>query len=271
MTGSVRWVANLSMLFTELPLLERPASARAEGFDEVEMWWPFDGRATPEPAEVARLVGAVLESGTSLTAMNLFAGTMSGGDRGVLSHPDRVTEFRSSLDTAVAIARRLGTGLFNAPYGLRLPDVPESVQRQTAVRSLAHAAATLHEVGGTVLVEPLSDPPDYPLRSAQDALAVVESVRRKTGLSNVAFLLDQYHLVRNGLDPLAGTRTLDDVRHVQVAESPHRGEPGSGAGRVGAFVDELVARGYRGAVALEYRPTTTTVESLQTWRRHVNP
>ena len=269
MTPHVRWVANLSMLFTELPLLDRPAAARAEGFDEIEMWWPFDGRATPSPAEVDRLVESVLSSGTTLTAMNLYAGTMSRGDRGVLSHPAHVEEFHASLDTALAIARRLGTRLFNAPYGLRLAGLPESQQRQTALQNLAHAAARLREVGGTVLVEPLSSPPDYPLRSATDATELIDAVRTLTGHPDVGLLLDQFHLDSNGHDPVPDTPTLGYVRHVQVAEPPHRGEPGSGAGRVPSFVADLVASGYRGAVALEYQPTTTTVESLRTWRRHL--
>lgn len=271
MTAAVRWVANLSMLFTELPLLERPAAARAEGFDEVEMWWPFDGRAVPRPTEVDRLVEAILEAGVRLTAMNLFAGSMAQGDRGVLSHPGRIAEFDASLSTVTTVARRLGTRLFNAPYGLRLPDLPEGMQRQTGVRSLAHAARSLDEVGGTVLLEPLSGAPDYPLRSASDAVDLIEAVRGSAGLPNVALLLDQFHLERNGLEPLPDPRTLAYVRHVQVAEPPHRGEPGSGAGHVAAFVDALVASGYRGAVALEYQPTTTTVESLGTWRRHLIP
>ncbi|GAA5165702.1 hydroxypyruvate isomerase family protein [Ornithinimicrobium tianjinense] len=270
MTAAVRWVANLSMLFNELPLLERPAAARAAGFEDVEMWWPFDGRAVPRPTEVDRLVEVIVEAGVHLTAMNLFAGFMAQGDRGVLSHPDRAAEFGSCLDTAVTFAQRLGVKLFNAPYGLCLPDLPEDVQARTALRSLGSAATRLDEVGGTVLIEPLSGAPDYPLRSTQDAVEVIESVRRTSGLPNVALLLDQYHLERNGFDPLPDARTLEYVRHVQVAESPSRGEPGSGAGRVAAFVDALLARGYQGAVALEYKPTTTTAESLQTWRRHVS-
>ena len=88
------WVVNLSLVCTELPLIERPAAAKAAGFDRVEYWWPFGMTGRPERGEIDAFVSAIEQSGVELVAMNLFARDMPVGERGVLSHPERIEEFR---------------------------------------------------------------------------------------------------------------------------------------------------------------------------------
>ena len=87
-----RFDVNLSILFTELPLLERPAAARAAGFDAVEFWWPFDV-AVPADRDLDAFARAVEEAGVRLVGLNFFAGDMPGGDRGLVSWPARASEF----------------------------------------------------------------------------------------------------------------------------------------------------------------------------------
>ena len=82
-----RYAVNLSILFAELELLERPPAAKAAGFDKVEFWWPF-GVAVPSDSEVDRFVQAIEDAGVSLIGLNFFAGDMPAGDRGVLSNPE---------------------------------------------------------------------------------------------------------------------------------------------------------------------------------------
>ena len=93
--------ANLSMLFTELPLLERPAAARAAGFDAVEIWWPF-ADAVPETREIEVFEAAIQDAGVRLVGLNLYAGDMPAGDRGLASWPGRETEFRTNVEITVA-------------------------------------------------------------------------------------------------------------------------------------------------------------------------
>jgi hydroxypyruvate isomerase len=125
--GRPRYDVNLSMLFTELPLLERPAAAAAEGFDAVEFWWPFD-RAVPADKDVDAFVAAVEDAGVQLVGLNTFAGNMLGGDRGLVSWPARSSEFRDNIDVTVSLGSRLGCRAFNALYGNRLEAVSPQQQ-----------------------------------------------------------------------------------------------------------------------------------------------
>jgi len=269
-TRRIRWVANLSLLFVEEGPLDRPAAAAAEGFTEVECWWPFGANASPTPSQVAAFTRSIERSGTQLTAMNLFGGPP--GARGVVSDPSHTDAFRHSVGIAMAIGRRLGTRLFNAPFGNRIAVLKPHVQADTARENLAFAARAAAEIGATIMIEPLSDlepgMPEFPLRTARDAVRVIDGLRDEAGISNVGLLLDQYHLMVNGADVVAEIdRYGDYVRHVQVADVPGRGEPGSGHADIAAVISALLSRGYEGAVALEYVPRRTTRESLLTWRR----
>jgi hydroxypyruvate isomerase len=119
--------------------------------------------------------------------------------------------------------------------------------------------------GGTVLIEPVSGPKPYPLRTAADAVAVVRQARA-AGAANVGFLCDLYHLASNGDDldaAIAGYAGYAGyVAHVQIADAPGRGEPGSGQLDLDRYLAALARRGYRGWVSLEYKPTGTTEASL---------
>jgi len=257
-----RYLANCSIMFTELPLLERPAAAKAAGFDAIEFWWPWPEQPVPSDAEVDAFVTAVADSGVQLVGLNFFAGDLAGPDCGVLSIPARSQQFRDNLDVAVGIGERLGVSAFNALYGNRVDDSTPEEQDTLARENLAYAAQAASRIGATVLVEPVSGPKPYPLRTAADAVAVVDAVRAD-GNTNVGFLLDLFHLANNGDDPAAAiTAYADKVAHVQIADWPGRGEPGSGTLDLDGLLQSVADTGYSGWVGLEYKPTTTTTESL---------
>ena len=258
----LRYLANCSMLFTELPLLERPEAAKAAGFDAIEFWWPWPDQPVPSDSAVDAFVAAVADSGVQLVGLNFFAGDLAGPDCGVLSIPGRSQEFLDNLDVTVGIGERLGVSAFNALYGNRVEDSTPAAQDALGRENLAHAAQAASRVGATVLVEPVSGPKPYPLRTAADAVAVVDAVR-DAGNANVGFLLDLFHLANNGDDPAAAiTAHAGQVAHVQVADWPGRGEPGSGTLDLDALLQSVADTGYGGWVGLEYKPTTTTSESL---------
>src|SRR5690348_10028023 len=117
-----RGVVNASIVFTELPLLSRFPAVREAGFDAVELWWPF-ATAVPDDGEVDGLLAAIDEAGLSLVSLNLYAGDMPGGERGVLSWPDRSADMRGNVAAVVEIAKRTGCRHFNALYGQRLDGV----------------------------------------------------------------------------------------------------------------------------------------------------
>ena len=255
------YLANCSLLFTEEPLLRRPAAARAAGFGAVEFWWPF---ATPVPSdrEVDAFTTAVQEAGVALAGLNFFAGDLAGPDCGVLSIPSRSQEFRDNIDVVTGIGERLGVRGFNALYGNRVEGADPAAQDELATENIVRAAKAAAGIGATVLIEPVSGPKPYPLRTADDAVAVVRRARA-AGAANVGFLCDVYHLASNGDDVDAAIAAHADLTaHVQIADAPGRGEPGSGELDLDRYLSALEDRGYRGWVSLEYKPTGTTEASL---------
>jgi hydroxypyruvate isomerase len=258
----LNYLVNCSMLFTELALLERPAAVRAAGFDAVEFWWPWPQEPVPGDAEVDAFVRAIRDAGVQLVGLNFFAGELTGPDAGVLSIPGRAAQFRENLPVAVSIGEQLGVSAFNALYGNRVDDATPERQDALARESLADAADAAARIGATVLVEPVSGPKPYPLRTADDAAAVVDDVRA-AGHPNIGFLCDLFHLANNGDDLDAAIAAhAGATSHVQIADCPGRGEPGSGELGIDRHLGDLAGRGYSGWVGLEYSPTTDTETSL---------
>ncbi|MFF9478586.1 TIM barrel protein [Streptomyces sp. NPDC014733] len=252
-----RFNVNLSILFTELPLLERPAAARAAGFTAVELWWPWTDAPVPEQPELDALRDALRDAGTALTGLNFYAGQLPGPDRGALSLPgEESARFRANVPVAVAFGRSLGCTTFNALYGNRVEGVDPAEQDALALENLAFAARAVG-ADGTLLIEALNAPesPRCPIVSAPKAVEVVDAVNAATGLGNARFLMDLYHLSMNGED-------LDEVidrytgrtAHVQIADNPGRGAPGTGDLDLAGLLARLRKNGYDGYVGLEYKP-----------------
>ena len=254
---------NLSILFTELDLLHRPEAARAAGFEAVEFWWPF-AEPVPADAEVERFARAIEDAGVQLVGLNFYAGDMPAGERGVLSDPARAGEFADNLDVIAELGQRLGCRKFNALYGARLDGVSPERQDEVATESLARAAGVVARIGGVVLLEPVSGIPGYPLLTAADAVAAMGRV----GAGNVQLLFDVYHLVVNGDDPWAVlAERAGRIGHVQIADAPGRGQPGTGGIDFDRFFTALGEAGYDGHVGLEYRPGGASAESFGWIRR----
>ncbi len=252
------YTVNCSTLLTEFPLLERPARAQQAGFSAVEYWWPFSA-AVPDDADIARFEGALTDAGVQLTGLNFFAGDMPGGDRGLASWPARTSEFRDNVDVVVAIGERLGCRSFNALYGNRIAGEAPEAQDEIAVENLSIAAAAVARISGTVLVEPVSGAPDYPLLTADDALRVIARVAAASGAENVKLLADFYHLAVNG-DDVAEVieQHAAEFGHIQIADDPGRGAPGTGGLPLGAWIARSRELGYEGHIGLEYKQSAET-------------
>jgi hydroxypyruvate isomerase len=251
------YVVNCSTLLTELPVLERPAAAKEAGFEAIEFWWPF-ADAVPADGEVDGFVAAVQDAGVRLVGLNFFAGDMPGGDRGIVSWPGREAEFRENVAVAAAIGERLDCHAFNALYGLRLEGHDVAEQDAVARHNLAVAAEGVAAIDGTVLLEPVSGAEAYPLRTAADALAVVTALH-ETGTANIALLADLFHLAVNGEDVAAVIEEhAADFGHLQIADAPGRGAPGTGDLPLHTWIGRARELGYRGEVALEYKQDRAT-------------
>ena len=258
------YAANCSLLFTEVDLLERPAAAQVAGFEAIEFWWPWPDRPVPPDAEIDRFIAAVRDAGVQLIALNFFAGDVAGSDCGVLSIPARSAEFRDNIEVTVGIGKALGVRGFNALYGNRVSDATPQQQDVLAAESLTLAARAAAAIDATILGEPVSGPKPYPLRTASDVIAVLDRV----DAPNVGFLCDLFHLATTGDDiDAALTAYPDRIAHVQIADHPGRGEPGTGTLDLARYLSMIQASGYSGYVSLEYIPTTTTIDSLRWWRQ----
>jgi hydroxypyruvate isomerase len=257
--SAARFDVNLSLLFTELPLLERPAAAAAAGFDAVELWWPWVDDPTPGKAELDGLRAALESAGTRLVGLNFYAGQLPGPDRGALSVPGTESKrFRDNVEVAAQFAASVGCRALNALYGNRIAGVDPAEQDALALENLVQAAHAADQAGAVLLIEALNAPesPLYPLVTADAAVEVVDRVNAATGLDNTRFLLDLYHLSMSGEDlPAVIDRHAAVTGHVQIADNPGRGAPGTGALPLAELLGALHKAGYDGWVGLEYKPS----------------
>ncbi|MFH8380430.1 TIM barrel protein [Kitasatospora sp. NPDC018058] len=252
------FTVNLSILFSELPLLERPAAAAAAGFTAAELWWPFGTEHNPSRTELDALRKAFGDAGVRLTGLN-YLDDLSRGVRGTVSVPSEKERFRANVPVAAELAASLGATALNALYGNRVEGVEPAEQDALALENLVLAARAAHGIGAILLIEALNkaESPDYPLVSAAAAVEVVDKVNAATGLGNARFLCDLYHLAKNGEDLAAVIDTYADrIGHVQIADNPGRNEPGTGELDFEDLFTRLSAAGYRGPIGLEYRPST---------------
>ena len=255
-----RFAANLSMLFTEHPFLERFAHARAAGFEAVEFLFPYE-------FDIAAIARELRRHDLKQVLFNLPAGDFSSGDRGLANDPRRGDEFRAGVRRALEIAAELGCGRLNCLAGLRLEDVPETVQTETLLANLRYAADAGAALGVLQVVEPLNafDAPGYFLTTPEAGFAIVE----RASHPNLRLQYDVYHAQRMSGN-LAATiaANIAQIGHVQIADSPDRHEPGTGEINYPFILQALDDAGYDGWVSLEYRPRQTTASSL-TWLREM--
>ena len=251
------YTLNCSILLTELPVLERAAAAKAAGFDSVEFWWPF-AEAVPGDKQVEEFIASLKDAGVQLDGLNFFAGDMPGGDRGLVSWKGRCSEFKDNVSVVATIGEATGCKSFNALYGNRQEDYTPAEQDELALKNLVAAAEGVAGIGGTVLIEPVSGTEAYPLKTAADALEVVQQVKA-TGNLNIALLADFYHMSVNGDDVAAVIEAhAKDFGHIQIADAPGRGAPGTGDLPLMQWIERSRELGYTGKVALEYKQDSAT-------------
>jgi hydroxypyruvate isomerase len=240
----MRFSANVSILFTELPFLERFAAARAAGLGAVELWWPR-GEDLDAVAEAAAAGEVVL--------LNFDGGDMPAGDRGLLSDPARAHEFRANVPVALELADRLGCKRLNALVGFG--------DLALARENVAWAADAAAEHGADVMIEAVNtfENGPYLLSRTRDAVDFI----RSTGRENVRLQYDAYHMQRmEGNLTATIAEHIDLIGHIQIADSPGRGEPGTGEIAYDYVLRRIEELGYAGWIGLEYKPTRPTVESL---------
>ena len=243
-----RFAANLTMLFTELPLLDRFAAAREAGFDAVEVLFPYDA-----PAQETR--DQLVLNDLAFVLLNTPPPNWAGGDRGFAAVPGAEDRFRRDFDRCLRFAGVLKPRHIHIMAGIA--EGPEA--EATYLSNLAWAAARAPKQSLTI--EPINphDMPGYFLADFDRAIAILDRV----GAPNLGLQFDAYHARRITGDALAawdrhGARAV----HVQIAGHPGRHEPTGGDIDWPGFFSRLDADGYRGWVSAEYNPRSTTAAGL---------
>jgi hydroxypyruvate isomerase len=249
-----RFAANLTMLFTEVPFLDRFERAARAGFSSVEFLFPYAWPA-------AEIRNRLLANRLKLVLHNLPAGDWVAGERGIACLPDRVDEFRAGVAQAIEYATALGAPQLNCLAGKAPAGADDALLRATFVANLRFAAAKLKAAGLKLLIEPINnhDIPGFWLNRTDKAISVIEEV----GSDNLYLQYDIYHAQRYEGE-LAATmaRHIARIAHIQVADNPGRNEPGTGEIHYPFLFAHLDRIGYKGWIGCEYKPAATTEAGL---------
>ena len=255
-----RFAANLTMMFTEHPFLDRFEHAAKAGFEAVEFLFPyaFDAQQIKQRLDDNRL---------TLVLHNLPAGDWDAGERGIACHPDRSEEFRAGVAKAISYAQTLGLGQLNCLAGKAPEGAADDLLRRTFVANLRYAAGELKRAGLRLLIEPINtfDIPGFYLNRTMQAVAILDEV----GADNAFVQYDIYHAQRQEGE-LAATmqKLLPRIGHMQLADNPGRNEPGTGEINYPFLLAHLDRIGYRGWIGCEYKPAGTTEAGLG-WRQRL--
>ncbi|MFC3167640.1 hydroxypyruvate isomerase family protein [Paracoccus fontiphilus] len=243
-----RFAANLTMLFTELPMLERFAAAAEAGFEGIEILFPYDIAARD-------LSRAAISAGLDFVLMNAPPPNWAGGPRGFAAEPGREDRFRSDFDRAVRFAEALRARHIHIMAGYAQGDEA----RETFTRNLSWAAERAPHVSLTI--EPLNpaDQPGYFLADFDLAADLIAEV----GAPNLGLQFDTYHAQLITGDAMAAWRRHAGItRHIQIAGLPGRHEPAGGMIDYPGFFAALDRSGYKGWVSAEYNPASLTTQGL---------
>ncbi len=255
-----KFAANLTMLFNEVPFLDRFERAAKAGFTAVEFLFPY-------AVAVGDIKARLDANRLTLVLHNLPAGDWDAGERGIACLPGREDEFRAGVGKAIEYARALGVNQLNCLVGKAPAGVPDDLLRRTVVGNLKFAAAELKKAGLRLLIEPINtyDIPGFYLNRTAQALEILDDV----GADNAYVQYDIYHAQRMEGE-LAATmqKHLARIGHIQLADNPGRNEPGTGEINYPFLFAHLDRIGYSGWIGCEYKPAATTEAGL-TWRQQL--
>jgi hydroxypyruvate isomerase len=251
----LRFAANISFLFKELPFLDRFAAAAEAGFKLIECHWPYDN-------SVEALRDRLARAGQSLIMVNTAPGNLDAGDFGLGAMPGREADFQAALDQSLHYVIALGATRIHCMAG----KVPVTATAHRAfVDNLRRGADKARDQGVTLLIEPINtrSAPGYFLTRSQQAIDIIAEVDRP----NVKLMFDVFHLqIMEGDIITRLEKLLPMIGHVQIAAVPSRAEPDEGEVNYRAVFDALERIGYDGIVGCEYLPRAGTKDGLA-WMR----
>ncbi|OYW55009.1 MAG: hydroxypyruvate isomerase [Hyphomicrobium sp. 32-62-53] len=245
-----RFAANLSLMFTEVPFLDRFEAAAGAGFKGVEFLFPY-------AFDIDDIRARLDAHGLQVVLFNLPPGHWDEGERGITALTGREDEFAAGVDLALRYADALGCPRVHAMAGLE----PHGTDRDVYVRNLTLAAEWARGEGVDVLIEPINtfDMQGYFLTTTEQARDVISAV----GAANLGLQFDLYHRERMQGGVMAAISEFQPItRHYQCANPPDRSEPASDVIDYAAVFRAIDATGFDGWIGCEYRPKAATVAGL---------
>ncbi len=250
----LRFAANLSWLYTDLPFLDRFEAAARDGFEGVECLFPHEH---PQAEVVARLHDLGLE----MVLFNANPGHWAAGERGLAGVPGREADFRASLNAALDLAHALGCPRVHVMAGLVNDHAaPQALARAwtTYETNLRWATERARAADRVLTIEAINprDMPGYLLTRSSEALALAQNIDS----AHLQVQLDLYHAQIAEGDLTMRLRQMlptGRVGHLQIAAVPDRGEPDAGELNFAWVFDELRRLNWSGWIGCEYRPRAT--------------
>lgn len=249
-----RFAANLSMMFNEVPFLDRFALAAKAGFKGVEFLFPYD-----HPA--AEIAARLKDNGLQQVLFNAPAGDFGKGERGMAAIPGKQAAFRDSIKLALEYATTLACPRLHIMAGLK----PEGVAHDTLTAvygaNLAYAAEECAKAGVKPIIEPINhrDIPGFFLNTTDQAAAIIAAI----GPEKLGLQFDLYHCqITEGDVVKRVEKHLPLIAHMQVADTPGRHEPGTGEVNWPFVFKTIDALGFRGWIGCESRPAGETLAGL---------
>jgi hydroxypyruvate isomerase len=240
--------AHLDTLYAALPPMQRYAAAAADGFRCVEIWSP------PPASQTAAVIATLARHDLALATVNTRPGPHPD-DFGLLGDPAQVTRWREDFLHTMDFARAARSAAVNLLTGGRRRTAPRAAQLRCVLDNVAWALDRRNRDDPLLLIEPLNGADRRsPLFSAvTDVVAIIDALGAPPG---IRILFDAYHVFQEADDLNAALDQAGGlIGHVQIADYPGRGEPGSGDVPLAAFLDQLDLSGYSGWVGLEYLPS----------------
>jgi len=245
-----KFAANITMLFTEHPFIERIAVAKKSGFKAIECLFPYE-------YDAKHIANALSQNHMTQVLFNLPAGNWTSGDRGIAAIPDKEDEFLKSVEQAFKYAKALKCNQLHVMSGL----VSEGANIDTYKKNIAMIAPRANTLGLNLMIEPLNhrDVPNYLISRTEDAVKIITEL----GFNNVKLQFDIYHRQIMQGDVISALRKyLPLIGHIQIAASPDRHEPDTGELDYPTIFKEIDVLDYEGWIGCEYNPKTTTFDGL---------
>ena len=250
----LKFTANLSMLFTEVDLINRFKAAKQSGFNAVEIQFPYNLSAET-------LKNTLAEQQLKLVLFNVDADDLLHGGEGLACVPEKMNQFRQAVAQSLEYATLLKPEAINILPGRCFNETRKADYLKTFKENLYFAVEAFSSLGIKTVFEAINnhDMPGFIIHNGQQMLDIVNQLNHP----DLFMQYDIYHMQMMGENPAEFiTRHADKIGHIQFADCPGRGQPSTGEINFARLFPVIGKSGYSRWVGAEYNPVGTTSKSL---------